>query len=72
MANQCEHIPLPAGFEIGQRIRTNDIYARVHRRAPYQEGTVTGGSRSCDGGLRVQWDSFKRWAIVSLKLIEKC
>ena len=38
--------PLPEGFSLGMRVRTNQIYARISRRVPYLEGVIIGGSRS--------------------------
>ena len=64
--------PLPEGFSLGMRVRTNQIYARISRRVPYLEGVIIGGSRSANGDLMIKWDSYRRRAIVPHKWVDIC
>jgi hypothetical protein len=62
---------LPEGFALGQRIRTNQRYAQGSKLVPYLEGVIIGGSRSQNGDLRVQWDTYKRPIVVQHTMVER-
>ena len=53
-------IPLPKGYRIGDRIKTNNTYALITPRRPGPRyGTIVRGSRSADGPVIVLLDGFK-------------
>lgn len=64
-------IPLPQGFNIGDRIVTNEVYARVTPVAPGPRyGTIVAGSRSQSGPVAVLLDGCKYPRVMTLNLFD--
>jgi hypothetical protein len=57
---QHMYIPLPEGYVVGDRIRTNATYALVNPRIKEQRyGVITNGSHSTQGPVMVRLDGQK-------------
>ena len=52
-------IKLPQGLHVGQRVRTNTLYAKVNPHAARGEGTVVGGSIGATGSVWVKLDGHR-------------
>lgn len=63
---------LPEGYAVGQRVKTNKLYAKIHPKAKGlpRRGVIVGASRGTEGGVVVKLDGMVHARPIHSKLFE--